>query len=489
LKPAASHQQQINAMLRNLLLISVLAFPFWAEAQTYTPKTIPNTRVSDNLCVTDPDAILSPATAHAIDTLLHSTEKQTTAQVQVVMLKSIGDASEFDFAQELFEHWGIGRAQKDNGLLILYVEDKRVIRFHTGFGLEGILPDATCKRIQMERMVPRFKEGNVDGGMLAGVEEVTKIIRNPAYAAEIRDTSNSETEVDWTPEATIGLGIIIFPAWLIICTITYFVRRKSGFADSENATEVALNLDFRKREWVWLWIVFPAFLILGLAFTGSIWVLAFGFYGYLIFLTFLKRKKLQAHTADYLAKQEYHLLYEHYAAEQWYWVWKAIFFPIPFAFLIFDYRKTRHSFRTMPRPCRTCGEKMERLDEQVDDGFLAKKQVFEEGLKSVDYDVWKCPACANVTVEDYPNKYSKYDACPKCKTLAFHTVSTTTLVAATTSSSGTREVVKGCQFCNHHVTSTETIPRIVSSSSSSGGGGGGSFGGGSSGGGGASSSW
>lgn len=470
----------------SLLLVSASL-----AAQTYTPKTVPNTRVSVNSCVTDPDQLLLSGTVYALDTLLKATEKQTTAQVQVVMLKSIGDASEFDFAQELFEHWGIGRAQKDNGLLILYVEDKRVIRFHTGFGLEGILPDATCKRIQMERMVPRFKEGDVNGGMLAGLEEVAKIIRNPAYAAEIRDTGSgsNDTELDWTPEATMGLGIIIFPIWLLICTITYFVRRKSGFADSVNATAAALNLDFKKREWVWLWLVIPAFLILALALTGSFWALVGGFYAYLIFLTFLKRNKLQQHTKDYLAKEEYYFLYQHYREEQWYWIWKAIFFPIPFAFLLYDYLKTRKSFRTIPRPCKNCGEKMIRLDEQADDALLGKSQVFEESLKSVDYDVWKCESCGSKKVEAYPNRFSKYDKCPRCGTMAFHTLSTRTLVHATTSSSGTREVTKGCKFCNHQKTHTETIPRIVTSSSSGGGGGGGSFGGGSSGGGGASSSW
>lgn len=480
-------QLRIKHLLAFFIGWCALALP--VVGQTYTPTTVPNTRVTANLCVTDPDNILSPTTQKIIDTLLHATEKQTTAQVQVVMLKSIGDASEFDFAQKLFKHWGIGQAQKDNGLLVLYVEDKRVLRFHTGYGLEGILPDVICKRIQTEHMVPRFKAGDVNGGMLAGVEEVAKIIRNPAYAEEIRDTNNSTTEIDWTPEATMGLGIIIFPIWLVICTITYFVRRKSGFADSVNATAAALNLDFKKREWVWLWLVIPAFLILGLAFTGSFWALVGGFYAYLIFLTFLKRNKLQQHTKDYLAKEEYYFLYQHYREAQWYWIWKAIFFPLPFAFLLFDYVKTRKSFRTMPRPCKNCGQKMTRLDEQADDAFLGQSQVFEENLKSVDYDVWKCEACGSKKVEAYPNRFSKYDPCPQCGTTAFHTLSTRTLVHATTSSSGTREVVKGCTFCNHQKTHTETIPRIVSSSSSGGRGGGGSFGGGSSGGGGASSSW
>src|SRR6188768_2722830 len=116
-----------------LLLLSVTL-----HAQTvYTVETIPNVKLINNSYVSNPDAILTDATVGRIDFKLAQLEKETTVQVAVVAVRSIGDADIFNFAQQLFTLWGIGKAKKDNGLLILLVVDQRTVRFHTGYGLEG----------------------------------------------------------------------------------------------------------------------------------------------------------------------------------------------------------------------------------------------------------------------------------------------------------------------------------------------------------------
>lgn len=67
---------------------------------------------------------------------------------------------------------GCGKERKNNGLVILLVTDQRCIQFYTGYGLEGDLPDAICKRIQTRDMIPYLKDGNWDAGMVAGVRAV-----------------------------------------------------------------------------------------------------------------------------------------------------------------------------------------------------------------------------------------------------------------------------------------------------------------------------
>jgi uncharacterized protein len=147
-------------------------------------------------------------------------------------------------------------------------------------------------------------------------------------------------------------------------------------------------------------------------------------------------------------------------------------------------------YRNHPRDCEKCGKPVHKLDERADDAYLSKEKVFEEGLKSVDYDVWLCDHCGTYFELMYPNRSSKYSHCPKCKTKAWYLKSNRTIESPTTSSSGTGEKVHECKFCSHQVVSTYTIAQLSDSSSSdSGGSSGGSFGGGSSGGGGASSSW
>lgn len=61
---------------------------------------------------------------------------------------------------------------KDNGLVILLVTDQRCIQFYTGYGLEGVLPDAICKRIQTKYMIPYLKDGNWNEGMVAGIRRL-----------------------------------------------------------------------------------------------------------------------------------------------------------------------------------------------------------------------------------------------------------------------------------------------------------------------------
>jgi uncharacterized protein len=174
------------------LLSFVLAFNL-SPAQTYTVDDVPNVKLVNNSYVSNPDTIISYAAESKINGILADLEKKTSVQVAVVLLQSIGTDDIFEFAQQLFTKWGIGKSKIDNGLLILLVYDQRTVRFHTGYGVEGVLTDIMCKRIQMEYMVPQFKVDDYDAGLIAGVEEVANILSNPAYAEELLDDSRKES--------------------------------------------------------------------------------------------------------------------------------------------------------------------------------------------------------------------------------------------------------------------------------------------------------
>ena len=126
--------------------------------------------------VSDPSHILSAPARDSINAVLGRLEASTGIETAVVMLPSIGEADIFNFAHELFRQWGIGKKKSDNGLLILFVADQRKVRFTVGYGLEGTMTDAMSKRIQMQRMVPRFKAGDWDGGMVDGVRAAAKVL-------------------------------------------------------------------------------------------------------------------------------------------------------------------------------------------------------------------------------------------------------------------------------------------------------------------------
>jgi uncharacterized protein len=157
------------------------------KAGAYTVETVPNVRLSDvRQYVSDPSGILSVSARDTINAVCAKVEQKSGVETAVVMLPSIGDADAFDFAQSLFRHWGIGKKAQNNGLLVLFVMDSHIVRFHTGYGLEGMLPDATCKRIQQRYMIPAFREGNWDLGMVQGVRALGSILQNeePASASD-----------------------------------------------------------------------------------------------------------------------------------------------------------------------------------------------------------------------------------------------------------------------------------------------------------------
>ena len=126
----------------------------------YTVDTVPNPRLENtSFHVSDSASLLTHDTVSYLNEKLTQLEKDTGIQSAVVVLPSVGDSDVFEFSQELFRKWGIGQRDKNDGLLLTYVEDQHIIRFHTGYGLEGELPDAVCKRIQQQKMIPFFKEG------------------------------------------------------------------------------------------------------------------------------------------------------------------------------------------------------------------------------------------------------------------------------------------------------------------------------------------
>ena len=167
--------------MRKILCIILLVFApilaIGAEDKAYSIESVPNVYAQDRrLHVSDPNGLLMQETQAEINRMLTLLEDSTGIQSMVVILPSIGQEDIFDFAHNLFRHWGIGNKESNNGMRIVDGADPRKIRFTTGYGLEGILPDAMCKRIQSRYMIPHFREGNTDLGMLEGTKAVVGVL-------------------------------------------------------------------------------------------------------------------------------------------------------------------------------------------------------------------------------------------------------------------------------------------------------------------------
>lgn len=139
------------------------------------------------------------------------------------------------FAFSLFNKWGIGDKDSDNGLLILLITDldDREIVFETGYGIEGFLPDALCKRIQVKKMIPLMKELDYGGGLLAGVNEIGDILEG-----------NSELIAKSEKEDKVYLYILLI-GWLVFGLIWFWIlgleTNKKNKKASENYMDAKLS--------------------------------------------------------------------------------------------------------------------------------------------------------------------------------------------------------------------------------------------------------
>lgn len=171
----------------------------------YTTRNIPKVHLQDKMrYVCNPAGILSAEACNTMDRLLYALEQQTGIETVVAVLPSIGEEECFDFSHRLLNEWGVGKKGKNNGLVILLVTDQRCIQFYTGYGLEGDLPDAICKRIQTRDMLPYLKESRWDEGMVAGIRAVCARLDG----SMTNDTSDEGEEDDIGIVLLMLLGII-----------------------------------------------------------------------------------------------------------------------------------------------------------------------------------------------------------------------------------------------------------------------------------------
>ncbi len=153
-----------------LFILLTFSLTLFAQGKVYSVEDVPLVHLKDaRRYVCNPDKILSQASVSIIDSLFYKLEEKTGIQTVVAVLGSIKGGDCFDFAHRLGEKNGVGQKQRDNGLVILLSTEERCILFATGYGLEGVLPDAICKRIQQKYMVEHFAAGDWDRGMVEGM--------------------------------------------------------------------------------------------------------------------------------------------------------------------------------------------------------------------------------------------------------------------------------------------------------------------------------
>jgi uncharacterized protein len=179
-------------------LIPLLIVAAGAESLT----SIPNPRTRDGTWVTDMPARLRAETIARLNATIGDFEKTTGTEMAVVVIGSLEGLSIEEAAVRLFALWGIGKKAKDNGLLLLWSTGDRRIRVEVGYGLEGVLPDGKVGAILDTYVMPKFKSGEFDEGLLAGVDALLAAARNEPVELS---SQRSESYDDGSP----GVGTVL----------------------------------------------------------------------------------------------------------------------------------------------------------------------------------------------------------------------------------------------------------------------------------------
>jgi len=156
------------------LLAAALLACWWAIAAAQVPEPKLSARV------TDLTGTLSAEQRQALETRLQEFEASKVAQIAVLLVPTTQPEPIEQYARRVLDEWKLGRKGVDDGALLLIAMKDRKLRIEVQYGLEGVLPDATAKRIIDETVVPRFKQQDVYGGISAGVERMIGVVSGEA---------------------------------------------------------------------------------------------------------------------------------------------------------------------------------------------------------------------------------------------------------------------------------------------------------------------
>lgn len=191
-----------------------------------------------------------------LEARLQNLERSTSAELVVVTLVSLEeDATMQEYAAGLFSDWGIGKSDKDNGVLFIMSLTDREVWIEVGYGLEPVITDGRAGRILDNEVIPSFQDGDYEEGITAGVTVLEEYIRNGVPPSLIEENPIQGLIDNFSlPEP-----LVIFIGIITIYILGYMARTKSiwlggiwGFI-----LGLLLGLGFGK---LWLIILLPVVL-------------------------------------------------------------------------------------------------------------------------------------------------------------------------------------------------------------------------------------
>lgn len=191
-------------ILSLLILISVIG-NVSAKDSDFPPRPDPPRLVNDFA------GMMTPTQQDELEQKLEDIARNTSTQITIITINSLGDYETAQYVTELGTRWGIGQKGKDNGVIIFAAKDDHKLNISPGYGLEGALPDITCSHIIQNEMTPDFKQDNYFLGFSKAADAVIE-----ATKGEYKADKKTQPQGGFNFGGLIGLLVIIIIVVVLI---------------------------------------------------------------------------------------------------------------------------------------------------------------------------------------------------------------------------------------------------------------------------------
>lgn len=211
--------QKLLKYLYFFLIIIIFFTPVKAEIDF--PKL--TGRIVDNA------EIIDDKTEKELITLIEQEDKRAGNEIVIATLKTLQDYEISDYGYQLGRHWGVGKKDKDNGIILIVAPQERKVRIEVGTGLEPIITDFRSKMIIEYDIIPSFKAGNMQAGIVKGTKKIIEHLKEGVPKEDEGKNKNYKYEKHWYDNITLLILALLYGPtvlYIIAAYVLSFIKLK-----------------------------------------------------------------------------------------------------------------------------------------------------------------------------------------------------------------------------------------------------------------------